>query len=1024
MIKKVLAPLASLRLTVVLIVVAMVLVYVGTWAQVDSGSWQVQKKYFHSFYTWVDLGVLVPRTADGGYQVPGGFPMPGGYSVGLLMLINLVAAHVVRFKFAKRRIGIILIHLGVIMLLLGEGLTSWWAVESQMMIDEGSSTNFSRDIRQSELAVSEPSNPGTVKVVVVGDEKLKEKGTIKDSRLPFDLRIDQYYENSMRAKLRPSDAPRVTKGDGVHWAMERRRSYSGAGTEAGRVDEPSAYVTPIGKDGKELGTWLLSLQIDHPQEVEVEGKKYLMELRFKRLYKPYTMHLIDFAHDKYTGTTMAKNFSSLVRLVDPGKNYDREVKIWMNHPLRYGGETFYQADFKNADKTTVLQVVDNPGWLLPYVACIIGGIGMIVHFGIKLTEFIRKKTKQLAAAGAVGAAEGSVLVNVPEERKQKSEEKNQKNGKRDKGKKEYVLLPRPWWTRSEVVVPAAVVSIMMLWAIGATIKNTPPSETYDFVAFGKLPMSFEGRTQPIDSVARNSLRIMNGSEIVRIKKEPQEPGKRAKEEPQPPIKMLADIMITQADDVPMFRVGHAQVQNVLNLDEKKARYSLKEIAQSGGAKFDEEFKAADRQRRADRNKLDSYQKNILELGEHLSLFQRLRDIRSLYLLPPLKEGEDWQPLGKGVTQGMQPTHPAAEAWLKILTAYAERKPAEFNRAVEKYQKELDQEVPGQMRKIGIEGTFNIVEPFMRCLELYLVAFLLIILSWVFFTKPLSRASGALIAVAFVIHTIALILRIYISGRPPVTNLYSSAIFIAWGIVLLGMGLEYYYRNGVGMASAAVSGFLSMIIAQNLAADGDTMKMLQAVLDTNFWLATHVVIVTLGYAATFLAGFIGIAYVIQGVLGRTMTPELSKEMGRMIYGVVCFGILFSFVGTVLGGIWADQSWGRFWGWDPKENGAVLIVLWNALVLHARWAGLVRERGLAVLSIGGNIITSWSWFGTNMLGVGLHSYGFMDSALLWLLVFVGSQLALMAVGMTPLDHWRSKILENPADQKKRWAVTFGK
>src|SRR5688572_16844883 len=227
MMKKILAPLASLRLTVVLIVVAMVLVYVGTWAQVDRGSWQVQKEYFHSVYIWVDLGVLVPRTDDGGYRIPGGFPMPGGYVIGLLMLVNLVAAHVVRFKFSARRIGIILIHLGVILLLLGEGLTSWWAVESQMMIDEGSTTNFSRDIRQSELAVTDASSDGPqANVVVIADEKLKEKGTIKESRLPFDLRIDQYYENSVRAKTRPADAPRVTKGDGVHWAMASRRSYS------------------------------------------------------------------------------------------------------------------------------------------------------------------------------------------------------------------------------------------------------------------------------------------------------------------------------------------------------------------------------------------------------------------------------------------------------------------------------------------------------------------------------------------------------------------------------------------------------------------------------------------------------------------------------------------------------------------------------------------------------------------------------------------------------------------------------
>ena len=163
-----------------------------------------------------------------------------------------------------------------------------------------------------------------------------------------------------------------------------------------------------------------------------------------------------------------------------------------------------------------------------------------------------------------------------------------------------------------------------------------------------------------------------------------------------------------------------------------------------------------------------------------------------------------------------------------------------------------------------------------------------------------------------------------------------------------------------------------------------MKILQAVLDTNFWLATHVVIITLGYAATFLAGAARRSSTSSAASSRRARQDrLAKSSARMIYGIVCFAMLFSFVGTVLGGIWADQSWGRFWGWDPKENGAVLIVLWNALILHARWGGLVRERGIACLAIFGNIVTAWRWFGTNMLGVGLHSYGFMDKALIWLL-----------------------------------------
>jgi cytochrome c biogenesis factor len=187
-------------------------------------------------------------------------------------------------------------------------------------------------------------------------------------------------------------------------------------------------------------------------------------------------------------------------------------------------------------------------------------------------------------------------------------------------------------------------------------------------------------------------------------------------------------------------------------------------------------------------------------------------------------------------------------------------------------------------------------------------------------------------------------------------------------------------------------------------DGDSLEMLRAVLDTNVWLATHVVMVTLGYSSVALAGFLGIIYILRGLFTTSFNETTASSLGRMMYGVTCFATLFSFVGTILGGIWADQSWGRFWGWDPKENGALLIVLWNAIILHARWGGFVRERGLAVMSVFGNVVVSLSWFGVNMLGVGLHSYGFMDQAFGTLMIFITMQLVVMALGMLPLKYWR--------------------
>jgi cytochrome c biogenesis factor len=203
-----------------------------------------------------------------------------------------------------------------------------------------------------------------------------------------------------------------------------------------------------------------------------------------------------------------------------------------------------------------------------------------------------------------------------------------------------------------------------------------------------------------------------------------------------------------------------------------------------------------------------------------------------------------------------------------------------------------------------------------------------------------------------------------------------------------------------------------VIAHNLSLDGDTMKLLQAVLDTNIWLATHVVIITLGYASMFLAGSLATKYVLRGVLTKNLSPQSAKRFNQMVYGIICFATLFSFVGTVLGGIWADQSWGRFWGWDPKENGALIIVLWCAVILHARWGGMIRERGLMALAIFGNIVTAYSWFGVNMLGVGLHSYGFMDQAFKWLVGYIIVQIVLIGMAMLPPRYWRSPIFGNTA------------
>lgn len=389
------------------------------------------------------------------------------------------------------------------------------------------------------------------------------------------------------------------------------------------------------------------------------------------------------------------------------------------------------------------------------------------------------------------------------------------------------------------------------------------------------------------------------------------------------------------------------------------------------------------------------------------LYQRGDRSDKVPLILPPEGGAAWARFADRMLEfvGGNTLPQAAIYWARMGDAYAAGDTGLFNAALIEYERYCVTQLPNDVTKSERETFFNRMAPFYHALVMYIAAFLAALFFWFRFSETARQISTNLTVLALVIHMVGLVFRMWLEGRPPVTNLYSSAIFIGWGSVVLGLVLERFWRNAIGLAVGSMLGFITLIIAHNLALEGDTMEMLRAVLDTNFWLATHVVIVTLGYASTYVAGFLAIVYVVRGFFTGGLDAATARSLTRMVYGIVCFATLFSFVGTVLGGIWADQSWGRFWGWDPKENGALIIVLWNALILHARWGGLVKERGLMNLAIAGNVVTSWSWFGVNMLGIGLHSYGFMNGAFQVLAAFVGSQILLIALGSLPFKHWKS-------------------
>jgi ABC-type transport system involved in cytochrome c biogenesis permease subunit len=568
---------------------------------------------------------------------------------------------------------------------------------------------------------------------------------------------------------------------------------------------------------------------------------------------------------------------------------------------------------------------------------------------------------------------------------------------------------------------------------------------FEMEKFGRIPVLLNGRIKPLDTVARTSLLIIHGKQTLAT-----DDGTLT------PIDWLAEVLMKQsvAQDRKIFVIRNPETLAALGWQPDAGKYfSFREFIPH----LQQVEQQAELAQKVDAQLRSPFQRDIIKLFERLTLFHRLANsievngtqnfasqidemVKNIhpnpvpmntgikpealqnigflaetgyfFPIPPFPPNDDplqWRKMGESLllflTDGK--LHPAVKTWAALATAFQQNDVAAFNRTLDSYSVELKRDLAGRVWKAKVESVFNQLQPFYSAMVLYVLIFILAAASWLIWPQTLGKYAFVLLILTFAIHSAGLITRMYLEGRPPVTNLYSSAVFIGWGAVLLGIFLERFFRNGIGSATAAMIGFITLLIAHHLSMDGDTMEMMRAVLDTNGWLATHVVCVTLGYASTFLAGFLALTYIVRGAFTPSLDRSTASSLTRMVYGIVCFATLFSFVGTILGGIWADQSWGRFWGWDPKENGALLIVLWNAIILHARWGGLVRQRGLMVMAVFGNIVTSWSWFGVNMLGIGLHSYGFMDSAFPWLIAFVASQLAFMMIGLLPLHLWRSHL-----------------
>ncbi|HEY2252338.1 MAG TPA: hypothetical protein VGH74_14795, partial [Planctomycetaceae bacterium] len=917
--------LASLKITVVLFAMAIFIVFAGTLAQTRHDIWDVVHTYFRAPLVWIPLQIFFPKSFFPNMPaVAGEIPFLGGWAIGALMAINLLAAHLVRFKaqakgsrlflglgvigagclitagviisgsesewhimpllgpsmrilwqlvqgtfaglvllagcrivFGKRA-GIVLLHSGVGLLMFSELLVGTTAVESQMHIVEGDTVNFVQDIRTNELAVIDSSDTANDTVVVIPQrfliEAAKDGKPIEHTDLPFDIKVVKYLQNSNLEPVKSGVENPATAGLGLQMLAVEKPAGVGVSSDS-KVDDSAAYVQILKKETSEsLGTYLVSLvqsqfgdsrersgfsavqlrartgpfimSVSEPVTVAVDGKTYQLALRFKRTYKAYSLTLHDVRAEKYLGTETPKDYSSIVHLkkdsADPAERVDRDgVRIWMNNPLRFEGETFYQSnvgvDPITHRETTGLQVVTNTGWMIPYVSCMIVGVGLLYQFGIALLRFLNRRQAALADAAPANLPTATVAGRKPQ--------RPDADAARAAARSAASLFTDTTRNRSDGLSGKILVAGALLCcaAITARMAMSPriPEGAMNLYEAGKIPVIDGGRVKPLDTLARNALQVISNRETFKG-----EDGKRL-----PAIRWLLDVISgsAAAELHRVFRVDSLDVLARLGLEPREGfLYSLAEIRK----KIDEFNTDVEKAHEKPAEKMDDYDRKAMELDRRIRAFTAIDasfripnlpdpddDIRARILArrkaleenltdaenrlkkghPPLavpvRITEDsnvrfeWKPLISAssreyfdvkIFEDRKPD-PATEAWAAILQAYAKDSPNDFNKAVARYRSLLADDPPPELAAahVNYEAFFNNFSPFFVAWILYIIAFMVSALAWLGWTGPLNRAAFWMIFFTFCLHTFALVSRIYISGRPPVTNLYSSAVFIGW-----------------------------------------------------------------------------------------------------------------------------------------------------------------------------------------------------------------------------------------------------
>ena len=552
-------------------------------------------------------------------------------------------------------------------------------------------------------------------------------------------------------------------------------------------------------------------------------------------------------------------------------------------------------------------------------------------------------------------------------------------------------------TRTSVVSRFAWAGVVAATALLATeARAANPVEALRTVA-----VQDGGRVKPLDTFARESARRITGGRAFGAD------SVRGLEPVEWVVAMMAEP--ERWKDAPIVRVSHAGLRSAVGLSPTRDRYSFRELAT-----HEPFLKAADAVRAKEEGdseaRLDPVEREVADLYGNLALMSEIFTGEALHVLPePGDARAAWTSWAHAAHGEGAETRRVGLLTTALAAAYAAGDTGEVATAAAALRGRLGAMTAGAATEADLarEVRYNRIKPFRLAWMLYLLGFLALAASFPLVSRVATRAGLVLVTAAFLMQGYGMLLRTLISGRPPVTNMYESVIFVSWGAVLFALAFEAAYRVRYFAACASGLSVLLLILADSVPILDGSIEPLVPVLRDNMWLTVHVLTITLGYAAFFLGvalGHLNLALYFFAP-GRR---ELLRTMSLFLYRALQAGTLFLAAGTLLGGVWASYSWGRFWGWDPKETWALIALLSYLAILHGRFLGWIRDFGLAVGALLGGLTVLMAWYGVNfILSTGLHSYGFGSGGYVYVGGFVAFEVAVIAAAFLRVRAARTSV-----------------